>query len=191
MTNTNCLEGIRCPKCGQEERFLIVATVTAEVTDDGADIASPMYGNGFESDDESRSRCPDCDHEGLLAEFRLEPETGRAARVPIVGFAYGFYQHSRAWYAEASKLPSDVAEEVMIGLYADGGGCRWEFGIRWIRLPELTPRVEVFSDAWQAFAQVPELFTELTKLDRLTPAECCGLLTRLGFVDKTPTERPS
>jgi hypothetical protein len=73
MANQNCLEGVRCPQCGNEDRFLIAANVTAEVTDDGADIASPLYGNGFEWDDESRTRCPECDRYGPIKEFRRDP----------------------------------------------------------------------------------------------------------------------
>jgi hypothetical protein len=74
MPNHNCLEGIRCPQCGNEDRFIIAAHVMAEVTDDGADIASPMYGSGFEWDDDSYCRCPECDREGPLKEFHIAPD---------------------------------------------------------------------------------------------------------------------
>jgi hypothetical protein len=73
MTNTNCLEGIRCPQCGQEDRFMIASKIIAEVTDDGAEVASPMYGIGFEWDDDSYCRCPECDFEGTLNDFRNLP----------------------------------------------------------------------------------------------------------------------
>jgi hypothetical protein len=73
MTNTNCLEGVKCPACGNEDRLLIAAHVIAEVTDDGADIASPKYGGGFEWDDDSYARCPECDREGALRDFRGIP----------------------------------------------------------------------------------------------------------------------
>ena len=66
MTNENCLEGIRCPKCGNESRFFIAATITAEVTDDGADLAGHT---DIEWDDTSWTRCPECDHSGVLAGF--------------------------------------------------------------------------------------------------------------------------
>lgn len=74
MTNTNCLENVCCPKCGQEDRFMIAANIIAEVTDDGADVASPIYGNGFEWDDDSNCRCPGCDFDGRLKDFRKKPE---------------------------------------------------------------------------------------------------------------------
>ena len=35
MPNTNCLEGIRCTKCGHEDSFKIKATVLVLVTDEG------------------------------------------------------------------------------------------------------------------------------------------------------------
>lgn len=73
MTNTNCLENVCCPKCGQEDRFMIAANIIAEVTDDGADVASPKYGSGFEWDEESYCRCPECDCEGKLKDFRKLP----------------------------------------------------------------------------------------------------------------------
>jgi hypothetical protein len=72
MTNNGCLEGIKCPSCGNEDRFIIAASVMAEVTDDGAELASPQYGNGFEWDDDSDCRCPECDLNGTLTDFRVQ-----------------------------------------------------------------------------------------------------------------------
>jgi hypothetical protein len=189
MTNANCLEGICCPSCGNEDRFMIAANVVAEVTDDGADLASSHYGNGFEWDDESNCRCPECDKEGPLAEFRFGARPG--TRTTPEGFTYSFVHFNRAWYADSIRDSIRVDDEIMVGLYADEGGCRWEFAIRWISLNEPTPRVEVFCDAWQAFAEVPGLFAELARRDDLTPIECCEMLRRLGFTDRTPTGRPS
>jgi hypothetical protein len=77
MTNQNCLEGIKCPSCGNEDRFIIAASVMAEVMDDGAELASPQYGNGFEWDDESHCRCPECDLDGSLADFRVQEAAAR------------------------------------------------------------------------------------------------------------------
>lgn len=36
--NENCLKNMRCPKCGQDSRFLVMITACASVTDDGTDI---------------------------------------------------------------------------------------------------------------------------------------------------------
>ena len=67
MTNENCLEGIRCPKCGNEDRFFIVAITLADVTDGGADIAKHT---DMEWNDDSHSRCPECGYHAPLKEFR-------------------------------------------------------------------------------------------------------------------------
>ncbi len=72
MANDNCLEGIKCPECGNEDRFLIVATIVAEVTDNGADIARHT---DMEWDEASSARCPDCGMAGPLAAFSIKPLT--------------------------------------------------------------------------------------------------------------------
>jgi len=69
MTNENCLEGIKCPKCGNEDRLFIVATILADVTDDGADIAKH---SDMEWSDSSHARCPDCGESGALSNFHTE-----------------------------------------------------------------------------------------------------------------------
>ena len=61
---TNCLKGIRCPKCQNDNSFSISAFVTAEVTDDGATAAGDM-----EWDGESCIRCSTCEHSGTVNEF--------------------------------------------------------------------------------------------------------------------------
>jgi len=71
MTNENCLQGIKCPKCGNEDRFFIVATIVADVTDDGADIAKHT---DMDWNDASHTRCPDCGETGELCQFRTKEE---------------------------------------------------------------------------------------------------------------------
>lgn len=69
MTNENCLEGIRCPKCRNEDVFHIVCTTYAVVKDDGAEAFGDM-----EWDDESRATCAECHQTGPLKEFRTKPD---------------------------------------------------------------------------------------------------------------------
>lgn len=69
--NENCLEGVACPACGQNDKFHIQATVTALVTDDGAEALN----GGFNWDNDSWCRCPNCKHAASLGTFRIkEPE---------------------------------------------------------------------------------------------------------------------
>lgn len=70
MPNDNCLENIRCPGCDQEDRFLITASILADVTDGGADIAR---GSDMEWDDDSIAACPECGRNGPLRTFRELP----------------------------------------------------------------------------------------------------------------------
>lgn len=64
MTNENCLEGIYCPRCGQEDRFYIDARVTCLVTDDGAEAQGDT-----EWDADSYCRCGGCEWYGPLKGF--------------------------------------------------------------------------------------------------------------------------
>jgi hypothetical protein len=75
MTNTNCLEGVRCPKCGHEDDFHIEAIVRLQVIDSGTE---DLGGDHF-WDDESDCMCGnwDCDQQGPLREFRIENQTGK------------------------------------------------------------------------------------------------------------------
>jgi hypothetical protein len=69
MTNTNCLENVRCPKCSQEDRFFIVGCAQFEVTDDGSEAIGD-----HEWDDGSWTRCSECDHTAPLKDFRMRPD---------------------------------------------------------------------------------------------------------------------
>ena len=55
MTNQNCLAAVKCPECGNKDRFLIFTTILADVTDDGADIAG---GSDMHWDDASMTSLP-------------------------------------------------------------------------------------------------------------------------------------
>jgi len=69
MPNENCLEGIRCPDCDQEDKFKIVGKAWFDVTDDG----TSEFEGAVEWDDDSACRCPECGFTGTLGQFR-EPE---------------------------------------------------------------------------------------------------------------------
>jgi len=71
--NMNCLEGIKCPGCGQTDEFLVYASMWVSLTDDGTDPHADSVDNmgGTEYDENSPTRCPKCDYEGELGEFDL------------------------------------------------------------------------------------------------------------------------
>jgi DNA-directed RNA polymerase subunit RPC12/RpoP len=70
MTNSNCLEGIACPQCGNDFRIYIGVKTLAEVTDEGAETFGDM-----EWDGDSYAECPDCRHSGTLDGFRIDAAT--------------------------------------------------------------------------------------------------------------------
>lgn len=65
MANINCLQGIACPKCGNDEQLIIAVHCLADVTDDGAETFGDL-----EWDAGSYARCPACGHDGTLTEFQ-------------------------------------------------------------------------------------------------------------------------
>jgi len=73
MSNVNCLQGIACPKCGNDAIINVEVRILAAVTDDGAETFGDM-----EWDGSSYAECPDCEHRGTLAEFRAEAADGQA-----------------------------------------------------------------------------------------------------------------
>jgi hypothetical protein len=71
MANSNCLENVKCPQCGQEHAFEIVVSVLVRVTDDGTEDIGGDYGWNRDS----FCRCVGCGRTGALGEFY----TGRGA----------------------------------------------------------------------------------------------------------------
>jgi Zn ribbon nucleic-acid-binding protein len=68
MVNSNCLLGIKCPDCGNEDRFYIQSTAVMYVTDDGAECRGDTEWN-----EDSHAECPQCERSGKLALFRVQP----------------------------------------------------------------------------------------------------------------------
>lgn len=67
MANTNCLAGLKCPKCGQEDMLKITGVTTFEVTDDGTGDHDDV-----EWDDDSPCSCPGCEYTGKLRDFEVK-----------------------------------------------------------------------------------------------------------------------
>lgn len=66
--NVNCLEGWRCPKCKQTDRFVIGVYVMADMRDDGVE----EYFGDTEYDLDNYARCGACDCVGTVRTFQDE-----------------------------------------------------------------------------------------------------------------------
>ena len=75
--NTNCLEGIRCPKCGAESRFFISGECDFIVTDEGSEADGDHYW-----DDDSYTHCADCDHGAALRNFYIKNQEAGVVTPP-------------------------------------------------------------------------------------------------------------
>ena len=73
MTNKNCLEGFRCPKCGAEDAFYIEARIEVLVRDDGTED----QGGDYIWDQEHPCCCAACKHLGRVSDFTVENQTGK------------------------------------------------------------------------------------------------------------------
>jgi predicted nucleic-acid-binding Zn-ribbon protein len=63
--NENCLRGMRCPKCGNEDVFNVLGSACFEVTDAGAERSSDI-----EWDEHSACTCGECDHTATWGYFQ-------------------------------------------------------------------------------------------------------------------------
>lgn len=69
--NENCLEGIRCPECGNTDEFYIYGSATFLVVDDGVeDTVNPEW------DNDSPTQCTQCKHTDDLYFFMEENQHG-------------------------------------------------------------------------------------------------------------------
>ena len=64
MTNSNCLDGMRCPKCKSEGPFKIEVSALAVVHDDGTESYEQA-----EWEDTSPCICVECRHHSTVKHF--------------------------------------------------------------------------------------------------------------------------
>ena len=104
------------------------------------------------------------------------------------GFVRGFYWPARSWYAMSGRDP-----EIMFGMYAPEGGTSGEMAMRWHDLGDrLTPRLEVYCDAWSALQQFMDVLVELAEHDNeyIAQEEFVAILKACGVQDQTEYESP-
>ena len=94
---TNRLENIQCPHCRNTSRFRIVALVTANVSNDGAEF----HGDA-EWSDNSRITCAECGRAGTVGQFRTPPRPLLAFNVRV-----------RRTYLETYRVQAEDEEEAM------------------------------------------------------------------------------
>lgn len=99
MPNINCLQGIRCPKCGNEDEFLIQALVTVTVTDEG----SSDEGCNHEWTDDSFCECGsyECEYTGKLKDFYIDKK-------PIVPASMRTRLEKMEWVKETFHGPCEL-----------------------------------------------------------------------------------
>lgn len=108
------------------------------------------------------------------------------------GCERGFTIFSESWYSKTPQ-PDGVVDEIMIGMYHPEGGTTGEFGVRWTMLGrELTPRLEVFNDAWNALLRFDDLLHWMASVDdkHVTPQAFAEALRGLGIKDLTRRVNP-
>lgn len=71
--NTNCLAGMRCPKCGQEDQINVAAKIWTSVIDNGTDD-DLQDDHNVEYDEDSEAACPDpeCGFTGTWGDFQIK-----------------------------------------------------------------------------------------------------------------------
>lgn len=67
MPNENCLEGMKCPKCGHEDSFGIACDIVMSVTDEGINDNIGDY----DWDDDAYCECRECGHSGTVKDFQM------------------------------------------------------------------------------------------------------------------------
>jgi hypothetical protein len=70
------IDGVCCPKCGQDEVMWVVGRAWFTVTEDGAEQTGQPDGD-VEWKDAAPARCPSYGHEGMWSEFCCEEEQER------------------------------------------------------------------------------------------------------------------
>jgi len=95
-----------------------------------------------------------------------------------------------AYYWAAAKVPGEKPH-LNVQAAASGGGVAWEFDVSEHFLGNAhCTRIEMFDDAYAAFADVPEFFALMREHRPGTLREVRGILDGLGAADETKRTDP-
>lgn len=97
-----------------------------------------------------------------------------------------------AYYWNAAKTPGEKPHlNVQASARGNGGGVAWEFDVSEHFLGnEYCTRIEMFDDAYAAFAEIPEFFVLMRERRPGTLREVRGILDGLGAADETKRTDP-
>lgn len=62
----NELDGMSCPRCGNDQKLNITATTFVVLTANGVEGTI----DGYQWEDDSECSCPKCGHDGVVADFK-------------------------------------------------------------------------------------------------------------------------
>lgn len=105
-------------------------------------------------------------------------------------YRYTYVVTGDAWYATRLPNADEMRREVTIQRHAvnDHGysdGVAWEFDALQRDLGGPTLEVRMFHDAWDAFDDIPELFTALRERSPRTLDDLRVMLDEIGLIDVT------
>ena len=151
--NTNCLAGMKCPKCGALEPFDILAITTVMMFDDGTDPDEPQ--GDLEWDNESSCMCLACRHTGKVRDFKEgAPEAKAAPEATETKKPLSIEETARLLGAEPAPMPPKFAAMLsLLGLNPseDEGALKFFMSI----FQDLTPedRKHLISD-WTTHGRI-------------------------------------
>lgn len=116
----------------------------------------------------------------------MTTDTSINRRLPDDCFLAYVISHE-AWYANVID-----GREILISAESRGGGVAWELKAEEVNVGgKPTVRLSIFSDAFDAFVQVPEMFQAIAEQGRFQRLEdLAAVLDRLGAQDVTKRTEP-
>lgn len=101
----------------------------------------------------------------------------------------GFYHFTKAGH-DPELLPERILDEMTFAVYKkDSYSISGEFCIRWYDMGTqgIAPKLEAFSDSWEALSKFPKLLKYLAKNNEnhISPEDVTEFLLKSGVVDKT------
>jgi len=116
MSNTNCLESMQCPKCGNADSLLITVLATARVTDDGAVIVSSEH----EWFDDSVCMCAnyDCEFTSVVKDFKRNLEEELLSALQMAAAMLQRFEHGEKPYQtddEGEEIHATICAAIVRG----------------------------------------------------------------------------